>query len=204
MIAHLRGTLFSKSPTAIILEVGTPTGAVGYGVTITVPTFSALPAPGAPVSLHIHTEVREDALALFGFLHLKEKQLFERLTAVSGIGPSLAMKILSGLPTDELVGAIRAADHARLVRIPGVGKRLAERLVVELKGKLEDFAASASPTADAPLPAGPATEDVLSALVNLGYGRPAAQKAIESAIRQDAAAAEDFDTLFRATLPLVR
>jgi holliday junction DNA helicase RuvA len=197
MIAHLRGQLLSKLPTEIIVEAG----GVGYGVAITVPTYSTLPAPGAPVALHIHTEVREDALALFGFPTLEEKQLFLRLIAVSGIGPSLAMKILSGLPTVELISAIRSGAHAQLVRIPGVGPRLAERLVVELKGKLEAFAAPAQPAAAATTPA---AEDVLSALTNLGYARPSAQKAIEAAVQKNRAAAEEFDTLFRAALALIR
>ena len=198
MIAHLRGQLFSKSPTAIILEVN----GVGYGVAITVPTYTALPAPGSPVALFIHTEVREDALALFGFLELQEKHLFERLTSVSGIGPALAIKILSGLPAEQLISALRSGDHAQLVRIPGVGKRLAERLVVELKGKLDNFAAA--PADPGAVAAGPAAEDVLSALVNLGYPRPAAQKAIDQATAKDRSASADFDSLFRAALQRIR
>jgi Holliday junction DNA helicase RuvA len=195
MIAHLRGRLFSKQPGQAIIEAG----GVGYDVTISVPTFTALPAEGVEVSLHIHTQVREDVLALFGFLDLNEKRLFERLITVSGVGPKLAVTILSGLNPERTVTAIRAQDHATLTRIPGVGKKLAERLVVELKDKLEDMA-----TAPAVASAGPAAEDVLSALVNLGYQRPAAQKAIESAVAKNKTAGESFEELFRAALQLIR
>jgi Holliday junction DNA helicase RuvA len=195
MIAHLRGRLFSKRPGQAIVEAA----GVGYDVTISVPTFTALPAEGAEVSLHIHTQVREDLLALFGFLELQEKRLFERLITVSGVGPKLAVTILSGLNPERTVAAIRAQDHATLTRIPGVGKKLAERLVVELKDKLEDMA-----TAPAVASADPAAEDVLSALVNLGYQRPAAQKAIETAVGKNKAVRENFDELFRAALQLIR
>ncbi len=173
---------------------------MGYDVTISVPTFTALPAEGAEVSLFIHTQVREDILALFGFLDRREKRLFERLITVSGVGPKLAVTILSGLNAERTVAAIRAQDHATLTRIPGVGKKLAERLVVELKDKLDDMAT----TAPAVLAAGPAADDVLSALVNLGYQRPAAQKAIETAVGKNKAAGENFDELFRAALQVIR
>ncbi|HEX4311423.1 MAG TPA: Holliday junction branch migration protein RuvA [Acidobacteriaceae bacterium] len=196
MIAHLRGRLFSKHPGQAIVEAG----GVGYDVTISVPTFTALPREGAEVALFIHTHVREDALSLFGFMDRNEKRLFERLITVSGVGPKLAVTILSGLDPERTVAAIRGQDHATLTLIPGVGKKLAERLVVELKEKLEDLAVAA-PAAQ---PAGPAAEDVLSALVNLGYQRPAAQKAIEKAIEKDKAAGENFDDLFRAALKLIR
>ncbi len=195
MIAHLRGRLFSKQPGQAIVEAG----GVGYDVTISIPTFTALPAEGAEVSLHIHTQVREDLLALFGFLELQEKRLFERLITVSGVGPKLAVTILSGLNPERTVTAIRAQDHATLTRIPGVGKKLAERLVVELKDKLDDMA-----TAPTVASAGPAAEDVLSALVNLGYQRPAAQKAIEAAVAKNKAAGENFDELFRGALQVIR
>jgi Holliday junction DNA helicase RuvA len=165
-----------------------------------VSTYTSLPAEGAEVALHIHTQVREDTLALYGFLDRNDKRIFERLITVSGVGPKLAITIQSGLPADRLVAALRAQDHATLTRIPGVGRKLAERLVVELKDKLEEFAT-------APVSAGvtaPAAEDVLSALVNLGYQRPAAQKAIETAVEKDAAAGEDFDELFRMALKVIR
>ncbi|MBB6145542.1 Holliday junction DNA helicase RuvA [Silvibacterium bohemicum] len=196
MIAHLRGRLFSKQPGQAIVEAG----GVGYDVVISIPTFTSLPAEGAEVSLHIHTQVREDLLALFGFLDLKEKRLFERLITVSGVGPKLAVTILSGLNPEMTVAAIRGQDHATLTRIPGVGKKLAERLVVELKDKLEDMAVAPA----AVVSAGPAGEDVLSALVNLGYQRPAAQKAIETAIGKEKALGQEFDALFRAALKIIR
>jgi Holliday junction DNA helicase RuvA len=196
MIAHLRGRLFSKQPGQAIVEAG----GVGYDVVISVPTFTSLPAEGAEVSLFIHTQVREDLLALFGFIDLKEKKLFERLITVSGVGPKLAVTILSGLNPESTVTAIRGQDHATLTRIPGVGKKLAERLVVELKDKLEDMAVAPV----AVVSAGPAGEDVLSALTNLGYQRPAAQKAIETAVEKEKALGGDFDALFRAALKIIR
>jgi len=196
MIAHLRGRLFAKDPGHVIVEAG----GVGYEVIISIPTFTALPAEGAEVSLHVYTQVREDILALYGFLDLKEKRLFERLITVSGVGPRLAVTILSGLSPERTVSAIRAQDHATLTHIPGVGKKLAERLVVELKDKLEDMAVAPA----ALVSAGPAAEDVLSALTNLGYQRPAAQKAIEAAVEKDKSLGQDFDGLFRAALKVIR
>ena len=136
MIAHLRGKLIHKQPGQAIVEAA----GVGYDVAISVPTFTALPSVGAEASLHIHTQVSEDQIALFGFLDREEKRLFERLITVSGVGPKLAIKMLSGLSPERTVQAIRGQDHAQLTRIPGVGKKLAERLVVELKDKLDDFA----------------------------------------------------------------
>jgi holliday junction DNA helicase RuvA len=196
MIAHLRGRLFSKQPQQAIVEAA----GVGYDVAISVSTYTSLPAEGAEVALHIHTQVREDTLALYGFLDRNDKRIFERLITVSGVGPKLAITIQSGLPADRLVAALRAQDHATLTRIPGVGKKLAERLVVELKDKLEDMAVPA-PAVTA---AGPAAEDVLSALVNLGYQRPSAQKAIEAAVAKDKKLGEHFDALFRAALMAIR
>ncbi len=136
MIAHLRGKLIFKQPGQAIVEAA----GVGYDVTISIPTFTALPSLGAEAALHIHTQVSEDQIALFGFLDREEKRLFERLITVSGVGPKLAIKMLSGLSPERTVQAIRGQDHAQLTRIPGVGKKLAERLVVELKDKLDDFA----------------------------------------------------------------
>jgi Holliday junction DNA helicase RuvA len=196
MIAHLRGRLFSKQPQQVIVEAA----GVGYDVAISVSTYTSLPAEGAEVALHIHTQVREDTLALYGFLDRNDKRIFERLITVSGVGPKLAITIQSGLPSDRLVAALRAQDHATLTRIPGVGKKLAERLVVELKDKLQDMAAAAPAMAAA----GPAAEDVLSALVNLGYQRPSAQKAIEAAVAKDKSVGEHFDALFRAALMGIR
>jgi holliday junction DNA helicase RuvA len=196
MIAHLRGRLFARQPGHAIVEAA----GVGYEVIISIPTFTALPAEGAEVSLHIYTQVREDILALYGFLDLKEKRLFERLITVTGVGPKLAVTILSGLNPERTVAAIRAQDHATLTHIPGVGKKLAERLVVELKDKLEDMAVAPVAVTSA----GPAAEDVLSALTNLGYQRLAAQKAIESAVEKEKSLGRDFDALFRAALKIIR
>ncbi len=204
MIAHLRGLLLSKTPGSCIVECA----GVGYEVAISIPTFSALPEPrsAAPrheVSLHVHTQVREDILALFGFLEHSEKRLFERLITVSGVGPKLALTILSGMSTAQTIAAIRAQDHAALTRIPGVGKRLAERLAVELKEKLDDLATPA-PSISAAGNQVAAFDDVLSALVNLGYNRAAAQKALDTAVARAPADGEHFDTLFRAALLLIR
>lgn len=196
MIAHLRGKLIHKEPGQAIVEAA----GVGYDVVISVPTFTALPSVGAEAALHIHTQVSDDQIALFGFLDREEKRLFERLITVGGVGPKLAIKMLSGLSPERTVQAIRAQDHAQLTRIPGVGKKLAERLVVELKDKLEDFAVAPAPAAVK----GAAVDDVLSALTNLGYQRAAAEKAIEQAAAKDKSATEDFDTLFRTALKLIR
>jgi holliday junction DNA helicase RuvA len=189
MIAHLRGRLIAKHPNQAIVEAG----GVGYDVTISVPTFSDLPNAGGEVSLHVHTHVREDAIALFGFLRPEEKQLFERLISVSGIGPKLAITILSGMPTPEMVSAIRGNDVAKLTRIPGIGKKTAERMVLELRDKLEHFGAVPS----AP-PASPIEEDVVSALMNLGYQRPAAERALAVAAKNGTN--KEFDVLFRDAL----
>ena len=196
MIAHLRGKLIYKQPGQAILEAG----GVGYDVVISVPTFTALPSVGVEASLHIHTQVSEDQIALFGFLERDEKLLFERLITVSGVGPKLAIKMLSGLPVDRAVQAIRGQDHAQLTRIPGVGKKLAERLVLELKDKLDDFAVAPVQSAVQ----GPAVDDVLSALVNLGYQRASSEKAIEQALAKDKTLAGDFDGLFRGALKVIR
>jgi Holliday junction DNA helicase RuvA len=189
MIAHLRGRLISKHPNQAIVD----TGGVGYDVTISVPTFSELPAAGHEVALFVHTHVREDAIALFGFLRAEEKQLFEKLISVSGIGPKLAITILSGMPTPEMVSAIRGNDVPRLTRIPGIGKKTAERMVLELRDKLESFGAAPATTATTP-----AEEDVISALVNLGYQRSTAERAVAAAMRGGNGAS--FDALFRDSL----
>ena len=191
MIAHLRGKLLAKHPNQAIVE----TGGVGYDVTISVPTFSELPALGSEVSLHVHTHVREDVIALYGFLRPAEKQLFEKLITVSGIGPKLAITTLSGMAADEMVGAIRGNDVTRLTKIPGIGRKTAERMVLELRDKLP-----AAPSGEvAALPAISAIEeDVLSALVNLGYQRPLAEKALAASAKQGRA--DSFDSLFREAL----
>ena len=189
MIAHLRGRLIGKHPNQAIVEAG----GVGYDVTITVPTFSDLPASGSEVALHIHTHVREDALALYGFLRAEEKQLFEKLITVSGIGPKLAITILSGMATADMVGAIRSNDLARLTKIPGIGKKTAERMCVELRDKLEAFGAPQTTVTHSGV-----EEDVISALTNLGYQRALAEKAVERTVQS--AGRENFDAIFRAAL----
>lgn len=199
MIAFLRGRLLTKSPNRAIVECG----GVGYDATISVATFTSLPPEGAEARLHIYTHVREDQIALFGFAEPNEKRLFEKLLTISGIGPKLAITVLSGIDTSRLVTAIRAGDHATLTRIPGIGKKTAERVVLELKDKLEDMAVAA-PAGAPSTNYGPAGDDALSAMVNLGYARPAAQKAIETALKQQPEAAGDFEALFRAAMAAVR
>ncbi len=199
MIAHLRGRLFVKSPNYAVIECG----GVGYDVAISVTTFSALPGEGAEVSLHVFTHVREDQIALFGFWELQEKRLFERLLTITGIGPKLAITVLSGIAAERLVAAIRGQDHATLTRIPGIGKKTAERVVLELKDKLDDLAVAPA-AAGRPMGVGAAGDDALSALVNLGYGRPAAQRAIEVAVEKQPEVAGDFETLFRAAMAAIR
>ncbi len=189
MIAHLRGNLLAKHPNQAVVE----TAGVGYDVTITVPTFSDLPALGAEVALHIHTHVREDQIALYGFLRAAEKLLFEKLITVSGIGPKLAITILSGMPADEMVGAIRGNDIARLTRIPGIGRKTAERMVLELRDKLPEVGPASAPAVAA---MNATEEDVLSALVNLGYQRAAAEKALAAITKKGGS----FDAMFRDVL----
>lgn len=195
MIAYLRGNILSKTPQTVVIE----TGGIGYEVAISIPTFTALPAENEPVALFIYTHVREDALALFGFMSPMEKRLFEKLLSISGIGPKLALTVLSGLSSERLIAAIHGQDHATLTRIPGVGKKTAERIVLELKDKIEAVGASPSSSSASPL-----TEDVLSALVNLGYARAVALKAVEAAIARNPEAGNDFDSLFRAAMAAMK
>ena len=198
MIAFLRGAILEKRPNQVVIDVG----GVGYDVTIPISTYSALPATGSEVRLRIHTHVREDALSLYGFLTEEEKTLFERLIGVSGIGPKLAVTVLSGLPTPDLVASIRQGLLEHLVRIPGVGKKTAERIVLELRDKLELLGAAAV----APAPQVGALSaldlDVLSALVNLGCTRPVAEAAVRKAKSQGPA--DGFEPLFRRALELIR
>lgn len=196
MIALLRGVLLEKHPNQVIVE----TGGVGYDVTIPVSTFTHLPNPGAEVRLRIHTHVREDALALYGFLTEDEKGLFEKLIVVSGIGPTLAVKILSGMTAPELVHGIQRGEVERLVRIPGVGKKTAERMVLELRDKLPRVTSEEPEVAAAALSA--IDQDVLSALLNLGCARPQAEGAVRKA--KAAGAPAEFEPLFRRALELVR
>jgi Holliday junction DNA helicase RuvA len=201
MIAFLRGTLLEKHPNQVIVD----TGGVGYDVQIPVSTFSALPDAGSEVRLRVYTHVREDALSLYGFLTAEEKAIFEKLITVSGIGPTLAIKVLSGLNTADLVTAIRNSQVDHLVRIPGVGKKTAERMVLELKDKLDSVGmpAAASAVLARPAPVLSAVEqDVLLALVNLGCNRAAAEGAVRKA--KSAGIPDDFEPLFRRSLELVR
>jgi Holliday junction DNA helicase RuvA len=195
MIALLRGTLIEKHPNQVILDVA----GVGYDVTIPVSTFSTLPAAGSQATLRIHTHVREDMFALYGFLTQDEKTLFERLIGVSNIGPGLAIKVLSGMAIEDLINGIRRAEVEKLVRIPGVGRKTAERMVLELRDKLP------APAGDDGTPAPSLSsieEDVLSALANLGCARPAAEAAVRKA--RAAGTPAEFEPLFRRTLELVR
>ncbi len=200
MIGYLRGTIFEKTPNEIIVEAA----GVGYEVVIPISTYTVLPDTGASVSLRIYTHVREDALTLFGFATPEEKAVFERLISVSGIGPKLAVTVLSGLATAELITAIRTGDVPRLVRIPGVGKKTAERMVLELKDKLAGVEAHVG--SDGAVAVGPALSilerDVLSALQNLGCSRPAAEEAVRKV--KERGAPEEFEPFFRAAMGLMR
>jgi Holliday junction DNA helicase RuvA len=193
MIGSLRGKLIDKRPNLVLLDVG----GVGYQVIIPLSTFTSLGAMHTETTLLIHTHVREDQLALYGFFTAREKQCFELLISASGVGPSLALKILSGMSLDELVPAIRQGDLAQLVRIPGVGRKTAERMVVELRDKL---AAVDVPQAGKPATRSQLEADVASALENLGYD----QRAVEKAIAQSRTTlGNDFETLLRASLQVL-
>jgi holliday junction DNA helicase RuvA len=192
MIAQLRGTLDDKRPNQVLVDVG----GVGYLVHIPLSTFYALGDLHSSVTLLIYTHVREDALSLYGFLSAREKHLFEMLISASGVGPVLALKILSGMSVDDLVPAVRAGDLARLTRIPGVGRKTAERMIVELRDKLA--AMEVPGDAHQPVAATGAAGDVVSALVNLGYDQRAAEQAIERAGKNGAA--ESFEALLRGAL----
>jgi len=198
MIAHLRGTVFAKHPGQVVVEAG----GVGYDVNVPISTYSSLPAAGAQVQLFIHTHVREDALALFGFLTQEEKTLFERLIDVGGIGPKLAVTVLSGLPTPDLVAAIRHGQVEQLVRIPGVGKKTAERIVLELRDKLGPLGAGAAPTGTPEALLSSLEQDVISALMNLGCTRAAAETAVRKA--KAAGGAETFEPMFRKAMEMIR
>ena len=195
MIAQVRGRLLRKEPQEAIVDVG----GVGYRLAIPLSTFYRIGEPGDEVTLLTHTHVREDALALFGFLTAAEQTLFERLIAISGVGPKLAVSILSGIEAPDLVAALRSSDVARLTRIPRVGKKTAERLVLELKDKMQGLAAS-----EEPVPGGPAAspkEDLVSALVHLGYSRPEAERGVDRALKDGGEGR--FEELLRRTLRIL-
>jgi Holliday junction DNA helicase RuvA len=189
VIAHLRGKLAQKDTARVIVDVN----GVGYEVFVPLTTFSVLPDTGAEVSIDVHTHVREDLIALYGFSTRRERAIFEKLMTISGIGPKLAVTILSGGSVEDLVTAIKRSDLARLTAIPGVGKKTAERIVLELKDKLQDFAEA---------PAKSSIEmDVLSALENLGYNRAMAEAALARATNGESSA--PFDVLFKRSLQIL-
>lgn len=191
MIGHLRGQIFEKHPNHIVVDVN----GVGYDVFVPLSTFYGLGEAGAEIALRIHTHVREDALLLYGFATKLEQDLFEKLISVSGIGPKVALSVLSGIEPNDLIDAIAREDLARLTAIPGVGKKTSERIVLELKDRLPKVAylpdrAAAAPGASA------LRDDVISALLNLGYHRPLAEKAVDAAVRK----ANGFEDTLRQAL----
>lgn len=195
MIAFLRGRILDKQPNLLIVDVQ----GVGYHVHVPLSTFYDAGEAGAEVSLRIHTHVREDALQLYGFLTTLEQQLFERLIAISGIGPKLAVAVLSGIEPGELIGAIHRGDLARLTGIPGVGRKTAERMILELKDRLAQLTVPAG--AAMPIPDSPGERlrtDLLSALQNLGYHRPLAEKAVDATL--SSASAPTFEQALKAAL----
>jgi Holliday junction DNA helicase RuvA len=189
VIAHLRGKLALKDPARVVVDVN----GVGYEVFVPLTTYTALPDTGSDVSIDIHTHVREDLIALYGFSTRRERMIFEKLMTISGIGPKLAVTILSGGSVEDLVGAIKRSDLARLTTIPGVGKKTAERIILELKDKLQDFV-------EGPAKSG-VEADVLSALENLGYNRALSESALSRAASGDAGA--PFDVLFKRALQIL-
>lgn len=196
MIAQLRGTLVDKAPTRLIVDVA----GVGYQVHVPLSTFYGLGDPGAPVSLRIHTHVREDVIALYGFATVLEQELFERLIAIGGIGPKLALAVLSGIEPAEFINAVRQHDVARLTAIPGIGKKTAERIGLELKDRLP----AALPAVGQPPVQNQddqLRDDLLSALLNLGYQRPVAEKAIGRVVQDGTSAA--FEQTLREVLRLL-
>ncbi|MEO5924663.1 MAG: Holliday junction branch migration protein RuvA [Bryobacteraceae bacterium] len=198
MIAHLRGTLLEKHPNLLVVDVG----GVGYEVLIPVSAFSSLPDAGLEVRLHIHTHVREDALVLYGFISPADKALFEKLITVSGVGPKLAITTLGGLTAPDLAAAIKSGSLETLTRIPGVGKKTAERLVLELRDKLDLLPGVSKTTLVAKSAFSETEEDVISALSNFGATRAAAETALGKA--RSTTESNEFDALFRRALKLVR
>jgi holliday junction DNA helicase RuvA len=194
VIASLRGKILAKQPNRIVVDVA----GVGYDVSVPLSTFYGLGEAGSDIALRIHTHVREDALALYGFATRIEQELFERLIGISGIGPKLALAVLSGIEPTELRQAIERSDVARLTRIPGVGKKTAERIVLELKDRLPRLEPDSSDEGTVVVAPSSLRDDVLSALMNLGYHRPLAEKAVESAAK--ATPDGDFERTLRQAL----
>jgi Holliday junction DNA helicase RuvA len=178
VIAHLRGRLLNKQPNRIVVDVN----GVGYDVSVPLSTFYGLGDEGGEIALRIHTHVREEALSLYGFATALELEVFERLIGISGIGPKLALAVLSGIETPDLVRAIERADVARLTAIPGVGKKTSERIVIELKDRLPRLRTAPASAGSAAVPSA-MRDDVLSALVNLGYHRPLSEQAVDAALK---------------------
>ena len=194
MISHLRGRLLEKQPNRVIVDVN----GVGYDVHVPLSTFYEMTEPGAEIALRVHTHVREDALVLYGFATVLELQIFERLISVSGIGPKLALAVLSGIEPNELVSAIRTANVARLTGIPGIGKKTAERIGLELKDKMASFVAAEVAASPAAATSETLRTDVLSALMNLGYHRPLAERAVDTALKLDTGSS--FESVLRHAL----
>ena len=194
MIAFLRGRVLDKFPNRIILDVS----GVGYEVHVPLSTYYEIGEVGSDVSLRVHTHVREDTLQLFGFLTPLEQLLFERLIAISGIGPKLAVAVLSGIDSRELVVAVQRADVARLTRIPGVGRKTAERMVLELKDRLKDVAHQPEAEGAQPSSGDRLRDDLISALENLGYHRPLAEKAVDAS--HDSDGGTTFEDALRSAL----
>lgn len=196
MIASLRGRVLERSPNRLIVEVA----GVGYDLAVPLSTFYTAGEPGAEITLRVHTHVREDQLALFGFATLLELATFERLISVSGIGPKLALSVLSGMEPRDLVATIQRGDVSGLTRIPGVGKKTAERIVVELRDRLPKSVAGSDVAGRAPEPADALREDLLSALTNLGYHRQAIDRALDKVISGPGAPPASFEAALRASL----
>lgn len=195
MIAHLRGKLLRKEPQEAVVDVS----GVGYRVFIPVSTFYKLGDPGSELELRIHTHVREDTIALFGFLSASEQALFEKLIEVAGVGPRLALSVLSGIEVPDLLLALQTSDVVRLVKIPGVGKKTAERLILELKDKVKALGAPESESLARPAAPGQVDQDdLVSALVHLGWSRPEAQRGVAKVLRD--APGERFEELLRRAL----
>ncbi len=194
MIAHLRGRLLEKHPNRVIVDVN----GVGYDVHVPLSTFYEMAEPGEDIALRVHTHVREDALLLYGFATVLELQIFERLISVSGIGPKLALAVLSGIEPSELVSAIRTSNVARLTGIPGIGKKIAERIGLELKDKMASFLPTEMSASPAAGDGETLRTDVLSALMNLGYHRPLAERATDSALKKSAGSS--FETVLKDAL----
>jgi holliday junction DNA helicase RuvA len=196
VIAYLRGALLEKHPSRLIVNVG----GVGYDVQVPLSTFYVLGDPGAEVTLRVHTHVREDVIALYGFATPLEQELFEKLISISGIGPKLALAVLSGIEPLELIKAVRLQDVARLTAIPGVGKKTAERIGLELKDRLPVALPGTDQAAAAVSPEDHLRGDLLSALLNLGYQRAAAEKAIEKTASADAGFEQALRDVLRALM----